>query len=120
MQPSDGHHQQDNLQGEPFGLHSKSSAQEVLGLSEMVLARGSKASAGSLTKRRASAKGKMLKGRHCEFIRLCNLPQCQNGEKFLVQVFMNIVYLQGAQFLTNQQPFLGIVPFSTVRATVVA
>jgi len=66
-------------------ITSRLTCKEVPGLSEMVLAGRLMTSTESLNKRRARQKGKILKGRHCEFIRLCQLPQCQNGDKFLVQ-----------------------------------
>lgn len=62
-------------------ISSRISCKVVPGLSELVLARGSE----GLKTRRAIGEDRAIKGRHCEFIRLCNLPQCQNGQKFLVQ-----------------------------------
>ena len=59
----------------------------VPGLSELVFARGSE----GLKTRRAIGEDRAIKGRHCEFIRLCNLPQCQNGQKFLVQVVLKFL-----------------------------
>ena len=62
----------------------------VPGLSELVFARGSE----GLKTRRAIGEDRAIKGRHCEFIRLCNLPQCQNGQKFLVQVVLKSYYFE--------------------------
>ena len=57
-------------------------------MNELVFARGSE----GLKTRRAIGEDRAIKGRHCEFIRLCNLPQCQNGQKFLVQVVLKSYY----------------------------
>ena len=62
----------------------------VPGLSELVFARGSE----GLKTRRAIGEDRAIKGRHCEFIRLCNLPQCQNGQKVLVQVVLKSYYFE--------------------------